>query len=372
MPASPEAIERLRRKVDSAPVFQPEAARGNGADIPVGTRRLDFYSAAAIGTADETFDDEIVEGVIGEASMAVIYGDSNSGKTFLALDIAAAVERGAQWLGRRTKPGLVLYLATESPGSVRMRLKAYKRRHGVDLAGVVIVRSPVNLFDGAADVTAVAELVRDLERRERRRVVLIIGDTLARISAGANENSGEDMGVVLRNADAIRAATGAAFLWIHHTGKDQARGMRGWSGMRAAIDTEVEVTHDEATGIRTAEITKQRDLPGKGERFGFTLEPVPVGVNRWGSERTSCVVVSTDAPPKTTRGKRPSEIAGAIVEFLTARGTGCRKGAMVKHFEGRYTSSAVYREMKHMVSDGRLIEAAGIVALPGKPGSANY
>jgi hypothetical protein len=173
------------------------------------------------------------------------------------------------------------------------------------------------------------------------------------------------MGVVLNNADAIRASTGATFLWIHHCGKDQARGMRGWSGMRAAIDTEIEVTVDEVTGLRTAEVTKQRDLPGKGERIGFRLEPVHLGFNRWGSPRGSCVVVAADAPAKIARGKRPSEIAGAIVEVLTQHGTGMLKGAMAKHFDGRYTRSAVYRELQKMVSDGRLIEVAGVVAMPG-------
>jgi hypothetical protein len=334
-------------------------------------RRLDHYSADTIDDSEEAFDDELIEEVIGESSMTVMYGDSNSGKTFLAIDMAAAIARGVDWMHKRTKPGLVIYLATESPASVRLRLKAYKRRHGVALAGFVVVKSPVNLFDGCADVEAVTALVRDIEKQMGQRVALIIGDTLARISAGANENSGEDMGIVFRNADAIRDATGAAYMWIHHCGKDQARGMRGWSGMRAHIDTEIEVTADEASGIRTAEITKQRDLQSKGKRFGFRLEPVRVGVNRWHSERTSCVVVSADAPPKSTKGKRPSEIAGAIVEFLTARGTGCKKGAMVKHFEGRYTSSAVYRELKRMASDGQLVEVAGIVAMPGKPGSAN-
>lgn len=329
-------------------------------------RTLNYVLADSLDDGDEEFDDELIEGVIGRAAMAVLYGDSNSGKTFVAIDMGAAVCRLVEWLGRPTAGGLVLYLATEAEASVRLRLKAYQRRHGVKVPGFVIVQSPVNLYDGDADVTAVISLVNELEGKLGGKVELIIGDTLARISAGANENSGEDMGAVLKNAETIRSATDATFLWIHHCGKDQARGMRGWSGMRAAIDTEIEVTADEATGNRLAEITKQRDLPGKGDRIGFRLEVVPMGVNRWGTPRHSCVVVAADAPAKRERAKRPSEIAGAIVEVLTQRGTGCVKAALVKHFEGRYTSGAVYREISKMATDGRLIETAGIVALPGR------
>ena len=331
---------------------------------------LDYVSAADLDDADQAFDDEIVEGVLCRSTMAVFYGDSNSGKTFAAVDLAASVALGSQWLGHRCEAGLVIYLASEAPASVELRLRAYQRHHGVRVPGLVIVRSPINLFDGHADVAAVLKLVRDVEDKLGMKVSLIVGDTLARIAAGANENTSEDMGVVITNADRIRSGTGATFLWIAHCGKDAAKGMRGWSGTRAFIDTELECTADDASGQRCLEVTKQRDLGTKGERLGFRLTSLVMGSNQWGTPRTTCVVEATAAPTKTT-GKRPSEIAGAITEFLTERGSGCLKGRMVKHFEGRYTSSAVYRELKKMVSDGMLIEAVGVVAMPGKPGGAN-
>ena len=330
-------------------------------------RTLDHVLACDLADADEAFDDELIEGTLGRATMAVLYGDSNSGKTFAAIDLGASVCRGVPWLGRNCDSGLVVYLATEAAASVELRLKAYQRRHGLKVPGFVIVRSPINLFDGDADTTAVIALVTALEQEHGEKAVLVIGDTLARISAGANENSGEDMGVVLKHADAIRSATGATFLWIHHCGNGQARGMRGWSGMRAAIDTEIEVSVDESTGLRTAEVTKQRDLPSKGDRLGFQLAQVVLGSNPWGTPRGSCVVIPADAPSKPARGKRPSEIAGAITEYLTQRGAGCIRGALVKHFEDRYTRGAVYKEIAKMIETGALIETASVVALPGRP-----
>ncbi len=364
------ALDEAIARKGGAAVVARRAARAAANDLaqPV-VRRLDFVAAEDLDDADLDFDDELVEGVIGRAAMAVMYGDSNSGKTFAAIALGAAVCRGQAWLGRNTVPGLVLYLATEAAGSVQLRLRAYRRFNSEPARGLVIVQSPINLFDGAADVTAIIATVAEIEALYGEKVLLIIGDTLARIAAGANENSGEDMSVVIRHADAIRAATGATFLWVHHTGKDQARGMRGWSGMRAAIDTEIEVTADEALGTRAAEITKQRDLPGKGTRLGFRLEVVPLGHNRWGHERTSCVAVNADAPPRVerqARARKPSEVAGAITEFLTVRGAGCKKGELVKHFEGRYARGSVYRQLDQMVEAGTLIEAAGIVALAGE------
>lgn len=328
------------------------------------TRELIYTMADALPNCDETFDDELIEGTLGRGTMAVLYGDSNSGKTFAAIDMAAAICLGDPWLGRQTSPGMVLYLATEGVESVKLRLRAYQRHHGVRVPGLVIVASPVNLFDGRADANAVIALVHELQAEHGNKAVLVIGDTLARISAGANENSGEDMGVVLRNADAIREVTGCTFLWIHHSGKDAAKGARGWSGTRAAIDTEIEVVADSATGNRSLEITKQRDLPGKGDRIGFRLEPVTLGVNQWGTPRGSCVVLPAEAPAKAARGKRPSEVAGAITELLNGKTpSGMKKSDIVKHFEERYDRGTVYRELKKMLASGRLHEVAGTCAL---------
>jgi len=59
---------------------------------------------------------------------------------------------------------------------------------------------------------------------------------------------------------------------VHHSGKKAAAGSRGWSGVRCAGDTEIEVK-DFPAGKR-CEITKQRDLGNKCERIGFRLDPV--------------------------------------------------------------------------------------------------
>lgn len=323
---------------------------------------LSYVFAHELGDEGDEAD-ELVERLLTRGAMGVIYGDSNSGKTFFAIDIACAITRNLRWMERNVEPGLIVYLATESPSSVRRRLRAYQRYHGCKVPNFVIVKSPVDLYNGVADTDRVIALVRALEARVGAKCELVIGDTLSRLCAGANENSGEDMSIVVRHVDRIRHECRAHFLLIHHTGKDAARGMRGWSGMRAATDTEIEITADAETGSHAAEITKQRDIAGKGDRIGFRLHVVDMGLGKWGKPITSCVVVSTDAPPKTAPGKRPSEIAGAIIEFLTTRAAGIKKRELVDHLDGRYTASAVYRELKKLTESGKLRECVGIVAL---------
>jgi KaiC/GvpD/RAD55 family RecA-like ATPase len=356
----------VAEKIDSAIARRGGAAAVVAAAAAVGVGKLDIVMADALDVDDIDFDDELIEGFLGSGSLAVFYGDSNCGKTFVVIDLGASVAQGVPWMGRETVGGLVVYLAAEAPASVQTRLRAYRRHHGVPLRLFAVVRSPVNLFDGDFDTRAVVEAIHALESEHGEKVALVVGDTLARLAEGANENAGDDMGIVLRNVDAIRRETGAAFLLVHHTGKDAAKGMRGWSGLRAAIDTEVEVTSNEATGDRVAEVTKQRDIPGKGERIGFRLEPLTVGRNRWGKARTSCVVVPVDAPPRAAKQRRGA-VAGAVVEYLTAKGSGCLRGALAKHFEGRYVRASIYREVDKLIEAGELMMTGGVVALPGMP-----
>lgn len=348
--AQREGVETLAELLEAAK--QPETP-----PLPLGVVFADELPS------DYTPPDELVQGVLTAGAGSMLYGDSNSGKTFLCIDMACAVARGVSWMGRKTEQGLVVYVAAESPASVRSRLQAYQQQNGCRVPHFAIVQTPLDLFTGDDDTEALIALVRQVEKRRGQKVRLIVGDTLARLSAGANENSGEDMGLVVRRFDRIRNECAAHFLLVHHSGKAAAAGARGWSGIRAAMDTEIEVT-DTLAG-RCAEVTKQRDLSTKGERIGFTLECVTIGQTKWLDPATTCVVVPTDAPVKEPKGKRMGEVEGAVVEFLATRKMGVKKAEVVKHFEGRYEKGPVYRAMKALVNAAAIHDAAGLVCIAG-------
>ncbi len=256
-------------------------------------------------STDYEAPNELVEDFMTIGSMAVLYGDSNSGKTFFALSLAAHIATGQPFFKRQIDPGLVVYLASEAPGSIRSRMQAIKKHFGCSLENLAMVPVPLNFYANQGDANDVIELVKTIEQIKGQPVRLVIGDTLARMSAGANENSGEDMGPVMARFDAVAQATGAALLIIHHNGKDQAKGARGWSGIRAHIDTEIEVM--EKDGVRSATITKQRELPGKGEVIYFRLEVVEMGVTKFGKPATTCVAVPDESASTEQAKNRPSQ-----------------------------------------------------------------
>ena len=168
-------------------------------------------------------------------------------------------------------------------------MQAIKRVHGWELKEFFVVQVPTNFYTSSKDVNGVIELCKAIEEKIGKKISLIICDTLARIASGANENSGEDMAPVMERFDMVAKASGAALVIIHHNGKNKAAGARGWSGIRAHIDTEIEV--EDENGLKSATIVKQRQLGGKGSKLCFELKVIEMGVGKFGNEVTDCVAV---------------------------------------------------------------------------------
>lgn len=235
---------------------------------------------------------DFIQGVLLEQTGAVIYGESNAGKTFFASDMALHVAAGFPWNERRVEQGAVIYCALEGGIGFRNRVYAWKLAHGLDDKAIpfAAIPSSINLLHPDADTPKLIASVNFAAQRLEMPVKLIVVDTLSRAMAGGNENSPEDMGALVVNMDKIRAETGAMVMFIHHSGKDAAKGARGHSLLRAAIDTEIEVVADVEGDKKSAMVVKQRDLR-KGDVFTFSLKVVEIGQNRHGELVTSCIIV---------------------------------------------------------------------------------
>lgn len=250
-----------------------------------GALPLLFYADVqpALNTAD------FVEDLLIDGAMSVVYGESGCGKTFFMLDLALHVAAGLTWRDRAVEQRGILYLALEGSHGIRNRISAFRRAHDILDLPLAVVPIALDLRDASADTERVIDAAKRAAIRLSRPVGMIVVDTLSRGLAGGNENDPVDMGGFVRNVDRIRQELPAHTSIIHHCGKDTAKGARGWSGLRAATDTEIEVSHDAATRTSTAKVTKQRDLDCSGE-FPFRLESVHLGTNRRGKPVASCVV----------------------------------------------------------------------------------
>lgn len=236
----------------------------------------------------------LVKGLLDNAAMSVVFGESNCGKTFIALDLAACIATGREWHGRKLIQGTVLYIAAEGGLGLEERLTAFRHHHQMEgYAPLFVIPAGIDLCRSKDDIKELLKEIKGLGN-----ISLVVIDTLSRAMAGGNENSSEDMGAFIQRCDKIREIIQAHVMILHHSGKDKASGARGHSALRAAVDTEIEVKNCE--GVITAEVTKQRDGRTE-EKFYFSLKTITIGQDVDGEQITSCVLDCTETPPKTKR-----------------------------------------------------------------------
>ena len=246
----------------------------------------------------------LVKNWLGAGQMSVLYGPSNTGKSFLALDIAYTIAAKIEWQDCKTRGGPVLYLATEGGNAFNNRVMALRKQYSLDDVQLAVRPSPVNLLDPAADLAGLLELCAEIEQTCGAPPCMIVVDTLSRALAGGDENGSVDMTSFISNCDVLRNASGAHIMVVHHSGKDSAKGARGHSSLRAATDTEIELTV--SGNIRTATATKQRDLEPQPP-FNFQLKIHTLGCDEDGDDVTTCTITAaSDEDIADKDQKRPA------------------------------------------------------------------
>lgn len=229
----------------------------------------------------------LIKKILPAAQLIVMYGASGSGKSFVAIDMACAIARGIHWREFKVaKQGRVAYVCAEGAEGFRRRLRAYALHHDVPLEEIDVVVLPYapNLLKG----DDVRDLIRALHALGPLSLVVL--DTLAVVTAGGNENSSEDMGLAISQARLISEVLHTTVMFVHHTGKDESKGARGHSSLRAAADCELEVAR--SGDARCISLGKQKDDDDNRE-CGFKLHILQVGVDEDGDPVTSCVVDHT-------------------------------------------------------------------------------
>jgi RecA-family ATPase len=170
----------------------------------------------------------LIDGILSQRSLAVLFGKWGSGKSFVALDWAMDIGLGWPWQGREVRQGPVIYVTAEGAAGIGRRVRAWLDHYGSDeLPSVSLYPDVLNLLN-PAQVELLAKVVL------RNGVRLVVFDTLNRSMVGGDENSSVHMGQVVAAAQKIQQA-GAAVLLVHHRGH-MGREPRGHSSLPGAAD----------------------------------------------------------------------------------------------------------------------------------------
>jgi RecA/RadA recombinase len=226
--------------------------------------------------------EHLVKGILPSSGLAAIYGPSGSGKTFLALDLIMAIACQSDWFGHKVKNVPVTYVGLEGKGGVNNRIQAWRIKNpSLTPSNFKIILDNFDLMK----VANVDELAKAIIAAQMHEGVIVI-DTLNQASPAADENSSQDMGVIIKHLKLLQETTGGLVLIIHHTGKNTSQGLRGHSSLKAALDANIEVIGGDK---RSWLLEKSKDGED-GKSFAFRLEVQRLGADSDSDPITSCTV----------------------------------------------------------------------------------
>lgn len=232
----------------------------------------------------------LISGWLSVGDKSIIGGPSQSGKSFLAIHAGMCVALGMDFFGQPVKPGLVVYQAGEGARGVKKRLRAWRKHFAVDYehkTPFVMLQLPVNLYAAEGDTGPLIDEIHGIARQFDIPLRMVVIDTLATASVGADENAARDMGLVMSNVSKINEATKAHTILVHHMSAGGNK-LRGSTAIYASLDSSIYVTRSEETKIRTARLGKQKDDESHLS-FQFELMSVELGRDVDDKPITSCV-----------------------------------------------------------------------------------
>ena len=216
----------------------------------------------------------LIDGFLPTGSVGILNGRNGTGKTFLALDMAMHVldDSRDKWglaeiyadeeFGSVNDHGGVLLFAGEGFQSMKSRARAWLKHYGygdkpdtapkwlrqLDLRGEV-----PNFFTGGEDYDLM------LERVVRTKPRLVIVDTLQKATAGSDQNSASDMGIVHDRLARLKSAVdGLTVMVIAHSTKDDTS-VRGSSALEDDADFVLHAKKGSGAQPNQLEVSKLRD-----------------------------------------------------------------------------------------------------------------
>ena len=177
-------------------------------------------------------------------SLAAIFGDSEAGKSFLAIDLSCHIAHGIAWRGHKVNKGIVLYIAGEGQNGLKRRFKAWHEHHNLPVKKNIAVRTIPAALCEPAKASQLVEYIKKLIASIGTQPVFIVIDTLNRNFGNGNENDTKDMTAFVSGMDCIRTATGACLMVVHHCGHGDKSRMRAAISLHNAVDSEYLVARE--------------------------------------------------------------------------------------------------------------------------------
>ena len=222
----------------------------------------------------------LIDDVIEQESLVSVFGAPKSGKSFVAIAMAASIASGKEFFGHGVKKkSSVLYVAGEGLRGIRSRCSILDDRESLADAPFYISNRTIRINDDADFNSLIAEI--EMIVASHGELNLLVLDTFQRVFSG-NENSSEDVGAFISKLDKLIADYKCCVLIVHHTGHGNADRARGSSVIPASLDNEFKVVRDKNSPDDEMHLTFEQTLNKDSlhnTRLAFKLVDHSVTIN---------------------------------------------------------------------------------------------
>src|SRR5690606_2944952 len=163
----------------------------------------------------------------------ILFAPPNTGKSFMAIDLACGVATGSTAWACPVPRGRVLYLAGEGHAGLPVRRRAWEQHHRRDAGDALELRKMRLVLSSEESVAEDVELVRSF------KADVIIVDTLLRAMQGFTLENPNEASLAIARLDMIREAAGddATLLVLHHPAKSNPDVPAGSYPIEGNVDT---------------------------------------------------------------------------------------------------------------------------------------
>lgn len=300
--------------------FEPPTSAERGRD------KIQFLHTYADNVQDPTW---LIPGVLPAAGIGMIYGESGSYKSFLALDMGLCLAFGipGQWNAPPVQND-VLFLAGEGPvATAKKRWPAWMEWQGIGARDShrFLIKDRVPFY---TDTDAWEHVKADLAELKAKPSLIVI-DTLTRLITGLDENSAKDASMITNFMEQLARYYECFVLAVHHTGKDQNKGARGSSAFYANMDTVLSTKLK--IGGTEFRVRKQKDADVSDDISYFAVKEIGASIVL---ERSAALA---DADPKKKSGSRYSWASTEeVVKVLESLGGETSENVLAQEIAGMH------------------------------------
>jgi AAA domain len=260
----------------------------------------------------------VIHDVVPYQALGEIYAPPGGGKTAISADMGLHIAAGRQYRGRRTEQQPVVYIALEGHNGIDNRIAAARQHLGLDGQDIpfalIKIRADFRVKETAQRVAANVKAMIAHFGFQKPNPVIFVDTFQAALGPGGNDCNPEHVTMLIENVKDELIGIGCTVVVVHHTGKDAAKGSRGWSGLLGALDFELEI--DRKKDARFMYLSKQRDGSDEQPAFCYRLHGLELGRNQYGEPVTAVVVEHLSDAEGTAKGNRLTPTAQSALNVL--------------------------------------------------------